>query len=61
MNVFIIISVLTIIIGVFLLLVSTSVLFKLNWNEKTLKEKILMFSFYIILLFLINIIYWVFK
>jgi len=61
MNVFIIISVLTIIIGVFLLLVSTSVLFKLNWNEKTLKEKILMFSFYIILLFLINIIYWVLK
>jgi len=61
MNVFIILSVLIIIVGVLLILSTPSVLFKLNWKEKTLKEKILMFMFYSILVYIINIIYWVVK
>jgi len=59
MNVFIILSILIIVIGVLLLASSPSVLFKLNWEEKTVKEKILMFMFYSILVYLINIIYWI--
>ena len=46
MNVFIILSILVIVIGVILLVSSPSVLIKLNWEEKTGKEKILMFVFY---------------
>jgi hypothetical protein len=61
MNVFIILSILVIAIGVILLLASPSILFKLNWNEKTVKEKIIMFTFYSILVYLINIIFWIFK
>jgi len=61
MNVFIILSILIIVIGVLLLVVSPSVLFKLNWAEKTVKEKILMFMFYSILVYIINIIYWIIK
>ena len=61
MNVFIILSILVIVIGVILLVASPSVLFKLNWNEKTVKEKIIMFTFYSILVYLINIIFWIFK
>ena len=61
MNVFIILSILTIIIGVILLVVSPSVLFKLNWNEKTAKEKFLIFIFYSIIVYLINIIFWIIK
>ena len=61
MNVFIILSVLIIVIGVLLLVVSPSVLFKLNWEEKTVKDKILMFMFYSILVYIINIIYWIIK
>ena len=61
MNVFIILSILVIIIGVILLLASPSVLFKLNWEEKTGKEKILMFMFYGILVYILNIIFWVIK
>ena len=61
MNVFIILSILIIVIGVILLVVTPSVLFKLNWNEKTGKEKILMFMFYSILVYIINIIYWIIK
>ena len=61
MNVFIILSILIIVIGVLLLLVSPSVLFKLNWAEKTVKDKILMFMFYSILVYIINIIYWIIK
>jgi len=41
MNVFIILSILIIVIGVLLLVASPSVLFTLNWKEKTGKEKIL--------------------
>ena len=61
MNVFIILSILVIAIGVILLLASPSILFKLNWNEKTVKEKIIIFTFYSILVYLINIIFWIFK
>ena len=61
MNVFIILSILVIIIGVILLVSSPSVLFKLNWEEKTRKEKILMFVFYGILVYIINIIFWIIK
>ena len=61
MNVFIILSILVIVVGVILLVVSPSVLFKLNWEEKTGKDKILMFLFYGILVYIINIIFWIFK
>ena len=61
MNVFIILSILIIVVGVLLLMATPSVLFKLNWNEKTGKEKILMFLFYSILVYIVNIIYWILK
>ena len=61
MNVLIILSRLVIVIGVLLIVATPSVLFKLNWNEKTGKEKILMFMFYSILVYIINIIYWIIK
>ena len=61
MNIFIILSILVIVIGVILLIVSPSVLFKLNWEEKTGKEKILMFMFYGILVYIINIIFWIIR
>jgi|TARA_B110000438_G_C15165653_1_gene373734 hypothetical protein len=59
MNVFIILSILVIITGVILLTANPTVLFKLNWNEKTGKEKLLMFIFYSILVYIINIIFWI--
>ena len=59
MNVFIILSLLVIVIGIILLVASPSVLFKLNWKEKTGKDKILMFLFYGILVYIINIIFWI--
>ena len=58
MNVFIISSILIIVIGVLMMTVPSSVLFKFNWNEKTGLEKILMIIFYGVLLYIINIIYW---
>ena len=61
MNVFIILSILVIVIGVILLVASPSTLFKLNWEEKTGKEKILMFTFYGILVYILNIIFWIIK
>ena len=61
MNVFIILSILVIVIGVILLVSSPSVLFKLNWEEKKGKEKILMLVFYGILVYIINIIFWIIK
>ena len=61
MNVLIILSILVIVIGVLLIVATPSVLFKLNWNEKTGKEKILMFMFYSILVYIINIVYWIIK
>ena len=59
MNVFIILSILVIAIGVLLLVTSPAVLFKLNWEEKTGKDKVLMFMFYGILIYIINIIFWI--
>ena len=59
MNVFIILSILIIVMGVILLIASPSVLFKFNWNEKTTKEKILVFMFYSILVYIVNIIFWI--
>jgi len=61
MNVFIILSILVIVIGVILLVATPTVLFKLNWTDKTGKEKILMFMFYSILVYIINIIFWIIK
>ena len=61
MNIFIILSLLIIIVGIILLVASPSVLFKLNWEKKTGKDKILMFLFYGILVYIINIIFWIFK
>jgi hypothetical protein len=61
MNVFIILSILIIVIGVIIIVVTPSALFKLNWNEKTDLEKILMIVFYSVLLYIINIIYWFIK
>jgi hypothetical protein len=61
MNIFIILSILVTIIGIILLIASPSALFKLNWSEKTVKEKILMFMFYSILVYIINIIFWIIK
>ena len=61
MNVFVILSLLIIIIGVILLIASPTILFKLNWEEKTVKEKILMFMFYGILIYIINIVFWIIK
>jgi len=61
MNIFIILSLLIIIVGIIFLIASPSVLFKLNWEEKTGKDKILMFLFYGILVYIINIILWIVK
>ena len=61
MNVFIILSILIIILGVLLLVGTPSTFFKLNWNEKTGKEKILMFMFYSIIVYIVNIVYWIIK
>ena len=61
MNVFIILSLLIIVVGVILLISSPSILFKLNWEEKTGKDKILMFLFYGILVYIINNIFWIIK
>ena len=47
MNVFIILSLLIVVIGVLLLVATPSVLFKLNWKEKTVKEKMLTFLIYL--------------
>jgi len=60
MNVFIILSVLVIALGIVVLMASPSTLFRLNWGEKTLKDKILMFLFYGIIVYIINIIFWMF-
>ena len=61
MNVFIILSISIIIIGVILLLATPSILFKFNWIEKTLIEKIMMFLFYSSLLLIMNIIFLIIK
>ena len=54
-------AILAIVVGVILLVASPSALFTLNWKEKTGKEKFLMFLFYSILVYIINIIFWIIK
>ena len=61
MNIFIILSILVIVIGVILLSTNPSVLFEFSWNKKTTKEKLLMFIFYSILIYAMNIIFWIIK
>ena len=61
MNVFIILSILIIVIGVFIMTASSSEIFKFNWNEKTGLRKIQMIVFYGVLLYLLNIIFWFIK
>ena len=61
MNVFIILSILVVIIGVILLVATPQILFKMTWTKKSVKEKILMFMFYGILAYVINILFWIFK
>ena len=61
MDVLIVLSILIIVIGVIIIVVTPSVLFKFNWNEKTGLDKILMIVFYSVLLYIINIIYWFIK
>jgi len=61
MNVFIILSILIIAIGVFIMTASSSEIFKFNWNEKTGLRKIQMIVFYSVLLYLLNIIFWFIK
>ena len=61
MNIFVILSILVITIGVILLISTPSILFTVNWNEKTGKEKIIMFIFYSSFFFIINIIFEIIK
>jgi len=61
MNVFIILSVLVIILGIVLLVAYPAALFTLNWTEKSGKDKFLMFLFYSVLVYIINIIFWIIK
>ena len=61
MNVFIILSILIIVIGVLLIVATPSVLFNFDWNKKTGLEKITMIIFYSVLLYIMNIIYWFIK
>jgi hypothetical protein len=61
MNVFVILSVLVIVLGIILLVSPPSALFSLNWKEKLGKDKFLMFLFYSVLVYIINIIFWIIK
>ena len=47
-------------LGAYLLLTSPSILFDFNWNKKTNIEKIKMVIFYAILIYLMNIVFWIF-
>ena len=47
-------------LGAYLLLTSSSILFNFNWNQKTNIEKIKMVIFYAILIYLMNIVFWIF-
>jgi len=62
MNVFTILSILVIVIGVILLVVSPSVLLtKKLHHVKTLKDRILVILFYSSIFYIIMIIFWIFK
>ena len=47
-------------LGAYLLLTSSSTLFNFNWNQKTNIEKIKMVIFYAILIYLMNVVFWIF-
>ena len=53
-------AILMICLGAYLLLTSPSILFDFNWNKKTNIEKIKMVIFYAILIYLMNIVFWIF-
>ena len=47
-------------LGAYLLLTSSSILFNFNWNQKTNIEKIKMVIFYVVLIYLMNVVFWIF-
>ena len=53
-------AILMICMGAYLLLTSPSILFNFNWNQKTNIEKIKMVIFYAILIYLMNVVFWIF-
>ncbi len=53
-------AILMICLGAYLLLTSSSILFNFNWNQKTNIEKIKMVIFYAILIYLMNVVFWIF-
>ena len=53
-------AILMICLGAYLLLTSPSTLFNFNWNQKTNIEKIKMVIFYAVLIYLMNVVFWIF-
>ena len=53
-------AILMICLGAYLLLTSPSILFDFNWNKKTNIEKIKMVIFYAVLIYLMNVVFWIF-
>ena len=53
-------AILMICLGAYLLLTSSSILFNFNWNQKTNIEKIKMVIFYTVLIYLMNVVFWIF-
>ena len=53
-------AILMIVLGAYLLLTSSSILFNFNWNQKTNIEKIKMVIFYAVLIYLMNVVFWIF-
>ena len=47
-------------LGAYLLFTSSSILFNFNWNQKTNIEKIKMVIFYAVLIYLMNVVFWIF-
>ena len=53
-------AILMICLGAYLLLTSSSILFDFNWNQKTNIEKNKMVIFYAVLIYLMNVVFWIF-
>ena len=53
-------AILMICLGAYLLLTSSSILFNFNWNQKTNIEKIKKVIFYAVLIYLMNVVFWIF-
>ena len=53
-------AILMICLGAYLLLTSPSTLFNFNWNQKTNIEKIKTVIFYAVLIYLMNVVFWIF-